>query len=109
MLYKGQLNELIRLAEIDASNLDLLKEKITDGLSVIWSLDELKLMLTEESSCSSKFDFIFNRIQSRSLKSNHARLIHFNRAFYCIADHDSEVGCKGFLFFASHSQNNNTR
>jgi hypothetical protein len=26
----------------------LLKEKITDGLSVIWSLDELKLMLTEE-------------------------------------------------------------
>jgi hypothetical protein len=27
MLYKGQL-ELIRLAEIDASNLDLLKEKL---------------------------------------------------------------------------------
>jgi hypothetical protein len=50
MLYKGQLNELIRLAEIDASNSDL-QEKITDGLSVIWSLDELKLMLTEESSC----------------------------------------------------------
>jgi hypothetical protein len=47
MLYKDN-NELIRLAEIDASNSDLLKEKITDGLSVIWSLDELKLMLTEE-------------------------------------------------------------
>jgi hypothetical protein len=28
MLYKGQLNELIRLAEIDASNSDLLKEKL---------------------------------------------------------------------------------
>jgi hypothetical protein len=40
MLYKGQLNEFIRLAEIDASNSDLLKRKITDGLSVIWSLDE---------------------------------------------------------------------
>jgi hypothetical protein len=58
MLYKGQLNELIRLAEIDASNLICLK-KITDGLSVIWSLDELKLMLTEESSVSSKFRFYF--------------------------------------------------
>jgi AraC family transcriptional activator of pobA len=43
MLYTGQLNEFIRLAEIDASNRDLLKEKITDGLSVIWSLDELKI------------------------------------------------------------------
>jgi hypothetical protein len=59
MLYKGQLNELIRLAEIDASNSDLLKEKITDGLSVIWSLDELKLMLTEESSCSQQIRFYF--------------------------------------------------
>jgi hypothetical protein len=28
-------------------------------------------------------------------------LIHFNRAFYCIADHDSEVGCKDFFFGAS--------
>jgi hypothetical protein len=34
--------------------LDLLKEKITDGLSVIWSLDELKLMLTEGAPVSSK-------------------------------------------------------
>jgi hypothetical protein len=81
MLYKGQLNEFIRLAEIDASN-DLLKRKITDGLSVIWSLDELKLMLTEGAPVSSKFSFIFNRIpQSRSLKVTSARLIHFNRAF----------------------------
>jgi hypothetical protein len=32
----------IWLAEIDASNCELLKEK-TDGLSVIWSLDELKI------------------------------------------------------------------
>jgi hypothetical protein len=38
MLYKGQLNEFIRLAEIDASNLIYLKKN--DGLSVIWSLDE---------------------------------------------------------------------
>jgi hypothetical protein len=27
MLYTGQLNEFIRLAEIDATNCDLLKEK----------------------------------------------------------------------------------
>src|SRR5690606_5444371 len=23
----------------------------------------------------------------------------FNRAFYCILDHDAEVGCVGFLFY----------
>lgn len=26
----------------------------------------------------------------------------FNRDFYCIADHDAEVGCVGFLFFGIH-------
>jgi hypothetical protein len=37
MLYTGQLNEFIRLAEIDATNCDLLKEKITDGLCHLWT------------------------------------------------------------------------
>lgn len=26
----------------------------------------------------------------------------FNREFYCIADHDAEVGCVGFLFYGLH-------
>ena len=30
-----------------------------------------------------------------------ARLIRFNSAFYNIYDHDSEVGCKGLLFFGA--------
>jgi hypothetical protein len=74
---------------------------------VIWSLDELKLMLTEESSFSSKFDFILTEYHKvEVLKVTTARLIHFNRAFYCIADHDSEVGCKDFVFGASIPKNN---
>jgi hypothetical protein len=32
------------------------------------------------------------------LSVNSARLIRFNRAFYCIAVHDM-MGCKGILFF----------
>jgi hypothetical protein len=71
MLYKDN-NELIRLAEIDASNSDLLKEK-TDGLSVIWSLDELKLMLTEEFLFPAN-SILFLKPQSRSLKSNYCPL-----------------------------------
>jgi AraC family transcriptional activator of pobA len=29
------------------------------------------------------------------------RLIRFNRAFYCITEHDSELSCKGILFFGA--------
>jgi hypothetical protein len=61
---------------------------------VIWSLDELKLMLTEESSCfpANLILFLTEYHKVEVLKVTSARLIHFNRA-YCIADHDSEVGC----------------
>jgi hypothetical protein len=69
---------------------------------VIWSLDELKLMLTEE--IPSKFDFILTEYHKVEVLKVTARLIHFNRAFYCIADHDSEVGCKGFCFWRFNSQ-----
>jgi AraC-like DNA-binding protein len=103
MLYKGQLNEFIRLADIDTSNSDLLKEKITDGLSVIWSLNELKINVDGRMYLfpSNSVLFLTEYHKVEVLKVSRARLIHFNRAFYCIADHDSEIGCKGILFFGA--------
>jgi AraC-like DNA-binding protein len=103
MLYTGQLNEYIRLAEIDATNCDLLKEKIADGLSIIWSLDEIKIKVdgNEQLFPANSVLFLteYHKVEVLSISS--ARLIRFNRAFYCIADHDSEVGCKGILFFGA--------
>jgi hypothetical protein len=49
---------------------------------VIWSLDELKLMLTEGVPVSSKFIlFLTEYHKVEVLKVTSARLIHFNRAF----------------------------
>ena len=31
-----------------------------------------------------------------------AGLLKFNREFYCVLDHDKEVGCKGVLFFGAN-------
>ncbi|WP_198673010.1 helix-turn-helix domain-containing protein [Algoriphagus litoralis] len=41
----------------------------------------------------------FHKIEVLSVPS--ALLIRFNRAFFCVLDHDSQVGCKGILFFGS--------
>jgi len=30
-----------------------------------------------------------------------AKLIRFNRSIYCVLDHDSDVSCKGILFFGA--------
>lgn len=103
MLYTGQLNEFIRLAEIDASNCDLLKEKITEGLSVIWTIDELKINVDGSEHLFPKNSILFltEYHKVEVLQVEKVRLVRFNRAFYCIAHHDSEVGCKGILFFGA--------
>jgi hypothetical protein len=61
MLYTGQLNEFIRLAEID-NTCDLLKEKITDGLTVIWALDEIKIKVDGRNILFHKYGFVFNGV-----------------------------------------------
>ena len=40
MLYTGQINESLRLDEVGAQNCALLKESISEGLSIIWTIDE---------------------------------------------------------------------
>jgi hypothetical protein len=67
---------------------------------VIWSLDELKLMLTEESSFpANSILFLTEYHKVEVLKVTTAWFIL--TGLYCIADHDSEVGCKGILFFGA--------
>lgn len=103
MLYTGQLNEFVRLAEIDSTNCELLKEKIQDGLSIIWTQDDLCIKIDGHKQSFKKNTILFlteyHQVEIISVKK--VRLIRFNRAFYCIASHDSEVGCKGILFFGA--------
>ena len=33
--------------------------------------------------------------------SEHVVVFTFNRAFYCVRDHDAEVSCSGYLFYGS--------
>lgn len=103
MLYTGQINEFIRLEEISESNCELLKEKIADGLSIIWCLETLKIKVDETEMLFKKDTIVFltefHKVEI--LEVEKVRLIRFNRAFYCISDHDSEVGCRGMLFFGA--------
>ena len=43
----------------------------------------------------------FNKV--KIIKTCDHRYLRFNSPFYCIIEHDSEVGCKGILFYGSNS------
>lgn len=73
-------------------------------LSLLWNLGDEAEITIDGVRCRLERNHIvclteFHKIDSIDIEEG--RLITFNRPFYCVIDHDSEVGCKGALFFGA--------
>ncbi len=104
MNYIGANNELFQVVDIEESNCDILKEVGENVLSLLWfSSDDNKLTIDSVDYTFQKNDVIFttefHKIEITQV--NTLKLLRFNKPFYCILDHDSEVGCKGILYYGS--------
>lgn len=104
MQFIGSTNEYLRLINISSENCHVLKEQIKEGLSILWNLNEgTCLRIDGINYCLSVNELVFltefHKVEVVSVES--LRMVQFNRPFYCIKDHDSEVGCKGILFFGA--------
>lgn len=103
MLYQGPSKEYLRIECITSNNCELVKEQIPSAQTLIWILEESELRIDGKKYSFQKDEIIclteFHQVEILSISK--ARLIRFNRPFFCILDHDSEVGCKGILFFGS--------
>lgn len=104
MKFTGQNSEYIEIVEINRSNTNILNESKQSELSLIWfKTDNNKIQIDA-------IDYVFNSNEIISLTEFHtikvddlegATLIKWNRSFYCVVDHDSEVGCKGILYYGA--------
>lgn len=104
MVYKGQINEYLQLEKIHGNNCLVLKESIDSPLTFLWFENDGNEITIDNIRYSIKKNQIiclteFHKIEI--LKVGETKMIRFNRPFYCIIDHDSEVGCKGILFFGA--------
>ena len=104
MKYQGATDEYFEVVELTSSNKELISESPDGLLSLVWFQEDDNQLEIDT------VDHNFNKNEIISLTSFHnvkvgkltsAKLIRFNKPFYCILDHDSEVGCKGILFFGS--------
>lgn len=104
MKYQGRTNEYFEVLDITQNNCNRLKEIDDEQLSLLWFVaDDNKLVVdaiehhwnTNQVVCLTEFHHLEPK-QITGLK-----LLRFNRPFYCIANHDSEVGCKGILYFGA--------
>lgn len=104
MIFEGKNEEYLLLDTISANNTDILKQYKESSLSLLWITTEGTIITIDGIDYSfSKNQIVclteFHSIIIKSISS--VSLVQFNRSFYCISHNDSEVGCRGLLFFGA--------
>ncbi len=104
MKFIGITEEYLILKDIGTDNHDILKEKIKSSLSILWNTEGETVLLIDKVEYRLKKDQLiflteFHNVEIK--KIDMLRMVRFNRPFYCIKDHDNEIGCKGVLFYGA--------
>ena len=104
MKYVGKTNEYFEIIDITNSNKELLNDMEPDALSFLWfesDNNELTIDLKKQTLHTNQIVCFtpFHKLQVHEIKL--AKYLKFNKPFYCILDHDSEVGCKGVLYYGA--------
>ena len=104
MKYEGNIGEQLVLSSIDNTNCSLLKERGDSELTIFWNQSGVTKFLIDGEEVliePNQIVFLTEFHCVRVLEVSEARIVKFNRSFYCISDHDDEVSCKGILFFGA--------
>ncbi|MBL4577180.1 MAG: helix-turn-helix domain-containing protein [Flavobacteriales bacterium] len=104
MKFKGNIKESLQLATVAKQNCHVLEERLERSLTILWfESDANELRIDEKELTFGKNQIVFltefHRVKVKSIGK--IRFLRFNRPFYCILDHDDEVGCKGILFYGA--------
>jgi AraC-like DNA-binding protein len=97
-------NEILSLYELGPDDVSLVYNVCNSDMTFIWNVaDRMDITIDKVNFQLSKNQIIFlnefHRIDSIEIKS--ARMVRFNQPFYCVVNHDNEVGSKGLLFFGA--------
>lgn len=102
MIYQGKQNEYFEIQIVDITNYRSFRPIVSGALQLLWFLsDDNKLIIDG-------IPHTFDANQIISLSQHHhveyeeiiaMKMLRFNSEFYCVLNHDSEVGCKGILYY----------
>jgi AraC-like DNA-binding protein len=104
MEFIGKSDEYLLVSAIKSSDTEKIT-KINDGvLSIYWNTEIETILIIDSVSYILKpnqmvFLTEFHNVDISKIDT--LNILKFNRNFYCIDNHDSEIGCKGVLFFGA--------
>jgi AraC-like DNA-binding protein len=104
MVYENDSKELLCLVELDKANSNVVLDSNETDMTFIWNTGDLLNITVDKVQYQLQKNQIiflteFHKIDSIELDT--ARMVRFNQPFYCIINHDNEVGSKGLLFFGA--------
>ena len=102
MVYQGKQNEYFEIQSVDNNNYRSYRPIVSGALQLLWFLSDGNKLTIDG------IPHTFNKNQIISLSQHHhvlydeisaMTMLRFNTEFYCVLNHDSEVGCKGILYY----------
>ena len=104
MKYQGRNSEYFETKIIDSSNKELIESSTSSELTLVrFESDGNRIRVDNVDYTFNTNDVVcfteFHKVDVIELKEG--RFIKWNKQFYCVINHDSEVGCKGILFYGA--------
>ena len=104
MIFTNNSNEVLQIYDLDQSNSNVIFDVNKTDLTFIWNTGECMEITVDKTLFHLQKNQIiflteFQKIDSIDFET--ARMVRFNQPFFCIINHDNEVGSKGLLFFGA--------
>lgn len=106
MKFQSQLEETIFVAEIFPERSYMFNQDLKTGLSVVWNTGEVAQFMIDQETIMLEKDcmmFLTEYHRIEEFQFEQMNVLQFNRSFHCVEEDDTEVGCKGVLFFGASS------
>lgn len=104
MIFTNNSHEVLQIYDLNPGDKDVIFNVKKTDMTFIWNTGKKLVMVIDKVPYELEHNQIiflteFHRIDEISFES--ARMVRFNQPFYCIVNHDNEVGSKGLLFFGA--------
>jgi len=104
MLYTNTNDAYLEVSLVNVNHKSKIENSKPSELMVLWFQEDENLLLIDNIEHQfNKNDLLFltefHQVEVLDLKQT--KFAKWNQYFYCIVNHDSEVGCKGILFYGA--------
>lgn len=104
MEFFGKSEEYLLVSSLKNTDTKIINKNNDNTLSVFWNSEIETALIIDDVTYILKANQMvflteFHKVDVSQVST--VNIIRFNRYFYCIDNHDSEIGCRGVLFFGA--------